>query len=99
MSVSLVVIGESFHLRIDLDNRISGFIDDQEIDETLPAMPEGAASHHYSEMEQFVAAVRSGDYSTLLSPYSDAVKSLVVILTMNQSIEHQAPMAVPSTEI
>ena len=99
MSVSLTVIGEGFLLRIDLDNHLSGFIDDQEIDETLPAMPEGAASHHYSEMEQFLAAVRSGDYSTLLSPFSDAVKSLSVVLAMNQSIESRAPVAVPSTEI
>jgi predicted dehydrogenase len=99
MSVSLTVIGESFNLRIDLDNRISGFIDDQQIDETLTAMPEGAASHHYSEMEQFLSAVRSGDYSSLLSPYSDAVKSLSVVLAMNQSIDRQTPVAVPSTEI
>ncbi|HEX8833836.1 MAG TPA: Gfo/Idh/MocA family oxidoreductase [Abditibacteriaceae bacterium] len=98
MSVSLTVIGESFHLRIDLDNRISGFIDDQQIDETLPAMPEGSASHHYIEMEQFLSAVRSGDYSTLLSPYSDAVKSLAVVLAMNQSIERGAPVAVPATD-
>jgi predicted dehydrogenase len=99
MSVSLSLIGESFNLRLDLDEKLTGFIDDQQINESLPAKPEGARSHHYYEMEAFLSAIRSNDFSMLLSPYSDAVKSLAVVLAMNESIERGTSVPVPSTEV
>ena len=99
MSVSLNLVGESFNLRLDLDEKLTGFIDDQQISETLSAKPEGARSHHYYEMEMFLSAIRNNEYSLLPSPYSDAVKSLAVVLAMNESIERSTPVAVSSTEI
>lgn len=42
----------------------------------------------------FVDAVRSGDGSKILSPYSDAVKSLAISLVANQSGQKNAPVQV-----
>ena len=44
--------------------------------------------------EVFVDAVRSGDGSKILSPYSDAVKSLAISLAANQSGQKNAPVQV-----
>lgn len=43
--------------------------------------------------ETFVQAVRSGNGSTIRSPYSDAVKSLAISLAMNQSARESRPIA------
>jgi predicted dehydrogenase len=42
---------------------------------------------HYEEMKVFLDAVRRGDDRQIRSSYADAVKSLSVVLAMNQSIE------------
>ncbi|MBI1928739.1 hypothetical protein HYR99_31400, partial [Candidatus Poribacteria bacterium] len=44
--------------------------------------------------EVFVDAVRGGDGSNILSPYSDAVKSLAISLAANRSGEEGVPMRV-----
>ena len=43
--------------------------------------------------EVFVDAVRSGDGSSILSPYSDAVKTLAISLAANQSAQENRPIA------
>ncbi len=44
--------------------------------------------------EVFVDAVRSGDGSSILSPYSDAVKTLAISLAANQSAQENRPIAI-----
>ncbi len=44
--------------------------------------------------EVFVDAVRSGDASSILSPYSDAVKTLAISLAANKSAEENRPIAI-----
>ncbi len=44
--------------------------------------------------EVFVDAVRSGDSSSILSPYSDAVKTLAISLAANQSAQENRPIAI-----
>ena len=44
--------------------------------------------------EVFVDAVRSGDGSSILSPYSDAVKTLAISLAANQSAQENRPVAI-----
>ena len=44
--------------------------------------------------EVFVDAVRSGDASSILSPYSDAVKTLAISLAANQSAQEDRPIAI-----
>jgi len=85
-AVSLALIGEDYHLKLSLDNHLSGFVGDQRIDESLPAHPP-ETSHHFEEMRVFLDAVRSRDFSALRSPYQDAAKSLATVVAMNQSLE------------
>ncbi len=49
---------------------------------------------HYRESEVFVNAVESGDASGILSPYSDAVKSLAISVAANKSAESGEPVAI-----
>ena len=42
---------------------------------------------HYQEMATFLHAVRTGDTSGILSSYADGMRSLAVVLAMNQSVE------------
>ena len=42
----------------------------------------------------FVDAVRSGDASSILSPYSDAVKTLAISLAANRSAQEDRPIAI-----
>jgi len=44
--------------------------------------------------EGFVAAVDSGDASGILSPYSDAVKTLAISIVVNKSAETAEPVAI-----
>jgi len=44
--------------------------------------------------EVFVDAVRNGDASSILSPYSDAVKTLAISLAANKSAEENRPVAI-----
>ena len=44
----------------------------------------------------FVEAVRSGDASSILSPYSDAVKTLAISLAANQSAQENRPIDLAS---
>lgn len=44
--------------------------------------------------EVFVDAVRSGDTSSILSPYSDAVKTLAISLAANKSAEENRPITI-----
>ena len=44
--------------------------------------------------EVFVDAVRNGDASSILSPYSDAVKTLAISLAANKSAEENRPIAI-----
>ena len=44
----------------------------------------------------FVEAVRSGDASSILSPYSDAVKTLAISLAANQSAQENRPVDLSS---
>lgn len=44
--------------------------------------------------EVFVDAVRRGDGSSILSPYSDAVKTLAISLAANQSAQENRPIAI-----
>jgi hypothetical protein len=44
--------------------------------------------------EVFVDAVRSGDASSILSPYSDAVKTLAISLAANRSAQENRPIDV-----
>ncbi|MDE0686792.1 MAG: Gfo/Idh/MocA family oxidoreductase [Candidatus Poribacteria bacterium] len=44
--------------------------------------------------EVFVDAVRSGDGSSILSPYSDAVKTLAISLAANRSAQENRPIAI-----
>ena len=44
--------------------------------------------------EVFVDAVRSGDASSILSPYSDAVKTLAISLAANRSAQEDRPIAI-----
>ena len=44
--------------------------------------------------EVFVDAVRRGDGSSILSPYSDAVKTLAISLAANQSAQKNRPIAI-----
>lgn len=46
--------------------------------------------------EVFVEAVRSGDASSVLSPYSDAVKTLAISLAANRSAQENRPIDVSS---
>ena len=46
--------------------------------------------------EVFVDAVRSGDASPILSPYSDAVKTLAISLAANRSAQENRPIDVSS---
>jgi len=84
--VSLALIGEDYHLKLSLDNRLSGYVGDQMIDESLDANPP-ETSHHFEEMRVFLNAVRSRDFGALRSPYQDAAKSLATVVAMNRSIE------------
>jgi len=49
---------------------------------------------HYRESEVFVNAVESGDASGILSPYSDAVKSLAISVAANKSAESEEPVLI-----
>jgi predicted dehydrogenase len=49
---------------------------------------------HWRESEVFVKAVETGDASEILSPYSDAVKSLAVSIAANESAETGQPVAI-----
>ena len=44
--------------------------------------------------EVFVDAVRKGDASSILSPYSDAVKTLAISLAANKSAQEDRPIAI-----
>lgn len=89
----ITVIGKDFRLTVNLDEHLTGFVDDQQIDETLPVTLPGE-SHHITEMRAFLDAARAGDFSTMRSPYADAAKSLATVLAMNQSIDSGLPVKV-----
>ncbi len=89
----LAFIGEDFHLTLELDRRLRGAIGEQAIDEELPAPPQGC-THHYYEMQAFLDAVRTREFSTLRSPFADAAQSLATVVAMNQSIEAGQPVDV-----
>jgi predicted dehydrogenase len=93
MAVTLTLIGEDFQVTLGLDETLSGYIGDHQINETIPACP-AEASHHYDEMKAFLQAVRSNDFNIMRSPYSDAAKSLATVIAMNRSIESGAPEVV-----
>jgi myo-inositol 2-dehydrogenase / D-chiro-inositol 1-dehydrogenase len=65
---------------------------------TLTLYREGKAEEHSPSGpgvdEVFIEAVRTGDGSTIRSPYSDAVKSLAVSLAMNRSARENYPVKV-----
>ena len=89
----VTVIGKDYKLTLTLDSSLHGFVGDQTIDETFPGPPDGC-SHHFEEMKAFLAAVRTGDFSAMRSPFSDAAGSLATVLAMNQSIETGLPVTV-----
>jgi predicted dehydrogenase len=89
----VTLIGKDYALTLELDSHLHGYIGDETIDETFPAPPEGC-SHHYEEMRCFLEALRSRDFSTLLSPIADAKQSLATVLAMNESIDSGAPVDV-----
>lgn len=89
----ITVIGKDFRLTLHLDTHLSGFVGEQKIDESFPAPPEGC-SHHYSEMQAFLQAVRTRQFETLRSPFTDAAQSLAAVLSMNESISTGRPVDV-----
>lgn len=89
----VTVIGKDYKLTLTLDSGLRGFVADRTIDETFPGPPDGC-SHHFDEMKAFLAAVRTGDFSALRSPFADAAGSLATVLAMNQSIETGLPVTV-----
>jgi len=64
--VSLALIGEDYHLKLSLDQHLSGYVGDQKIDESLDANPP-ETSHHFEEMRVFLDAVRSRDFHAPLA--------------------------------
>lgn len=93
----ITVIGKDYRLTLTLDSKLSGFVGDQTLDETFPGPPDGC-SHHFEEMKAFLNAVRTGDFSTLRSPFADAAGSLATVLAMNESIESGVPVIVKAPE-
>jgi len=90
----VTLIGKDFKLTLDLDDRVSGFVEGERVNETLAGPPAGC-SHHYEEMRAFLSAARSKDFSGMRSPYTDAAKSLATVLAMNESIDSGRPVEVP----
>lgn len=90
----VTVYGKDFRLTLVLDSRVHGFIGQEKIDKTFDPQPAGL-SHHYEEMKVFLNAVRSGDFSAIRSPYSDAAKTLFTVTSMAKSIETGKPVKVP----
>lgn len=89
----VTAIGKDYKLTLTLDSRLNGFVGEQTIDETFPGPPDGC-SHHFDEMKAFLAAVRTGDFSAMRSPFADAARSLATVLAMNQSIATGLPVEV-----
>ncbi|MCX5658962.1 MAG: Gfo/Idh/MocA family oxidoreductase [Planctomycetota bacterium] len=91
----ITVVGKEYRLTLELDNKVSGFVNkNTQVNETFPAQPQGC-SHHYEEMKTFLEALRSKDFSKIRSPYVDASRSLATVLAMNESIETGKPVEVP----
>jgi len=84
----LVVLGEKQTIVFDQTNFERRTPDDVEEKSWKYKAP------HYRESEVFVNAVESGDASGILSPYSDAVKSLAISVAANKSAQSGEPVAI-----
>jgi len=85
----ITVTGAEYRLTLALDFKVNGWIRDDNIEKTFDKPP--GASHHYYEMKVFLDALRTGDFSGVLSPYRDAAKTLATVIAMNKSIESGKP--------
>lgn len=78
-------LGADVHLRLDyLENRLSGFIGTETIEETFPPF-----DAYQAEMLAFARAVRS-EAADIRSSYADGVRTLAVTLAGNRSLETRA---------
>ena len=79
-----------FRLTLALNDRITGRVGDQAIDEKADGPEKGGIRSW--EMGVFLDAVRTGDGSKIRSPYADAAKTLATVNAMNQSIDEAKPV-------
>lgn len=76
---------ERDRLTLDTAGNLTGRVDGKSVSFAAPAALAEKNFHHL-EMESFMAAVRSGDFSGIRSPYADALRSLQVSEAVNRSM-------------
>ncbi len=74
-------------------NQLEGCVNKERIKEDYQRET-AERSPHLREMEVFVAAVRSGDFSEVRSTYGDAAHSLAAAVAVNESMESGLPVKV-----
>lgn len=107
LTVSLAFVSVSFDLRLNLDHQMIGFIDDWQVNETCPSRLK--ARHRITDETGTFGhavrsnAVRSNEYSKLLSPCSNAVELLADVPRrtnpLSVALRVRRCVVVPSTEI
>ena len=87
----LTLIGEKFALSFDFNNRVYGYIGDEQIDEQFDNPPDGLTIHSY-ELQAFLECVRTRNYASLRNAFTDSVNSLTAALAMNESLSSGQPV-------
>jgi predicted dehydrogenase len=76
---------ERDRLTLDTTGNLTGRVDGKPVSFEAPAALAEKNFHHL-EMETFMEAVRTGDFSRIRSPYADALRSLQVSEAVNRSM-------------
>jgi hypothetical protein len=72
-----------------VDNSLSGTVDGKVIEFKM-SEEEASINDHYRELNVFLEATRSGDFSGVRSNYADGTRSLAVAEAVNKSMESNA---------
>ena len=85
-SGSITIRTEHDRLTLDLvDGSLKGEVAGEAYEYTVPEQ-EAEKNDHYRELDVFLSAVRSGDFSGVRSAYADATQSLIVAEAVNSSM-------------
>ncbi|MEX0325687.1 MAG: hypothetical protein AB3N33_06325, partial [Puniceicoccaceae bacterium] len=93
-SGSITIRTEKDYLTLDLvESRLSGKVDGKEID-FKPSEEEAAMNDHWREVDVFLEAVRTNDFSGIRSSYADATRSLEVAEAVNNTMAAGTPVQI-----
>lgn len=81
---------------IDMEGKLTGQAGGEAVSFVLPESEIGK-SDHGREMEVFLHAIRTGDYSAVRSDFADAVRSLAVAEAVNTAMATGKPITIEET--